>query len=144
MLHGNEGFFIVKKSNISLYVTGLGIVGTDVISSGIPLPDGISLTDNICIIKYSNAYWLNVSKNLDNYFKLTDTNYYCKTSSGSNAYYSFYSYDSGTSTFKYYDDRNKGNIQNLNNASIVYSYNDVVINDTTYYYASKNFLIWNM
>lgn len=137
---GNTDYIIVKKSNIALYVSGLGIIGTDVISDGIPLPDGLKLTDNIAIFEDNTvstpSYWLLKSDNINNYFEFSNLKVHCKTEASSNAYYSFYRLEYGS--FVFYDNRLETSISSGSH-KFVYSFNDVEIDGTMKDYAHKNF-----
>jgi len=138
--HSNTDYIIVKKSNIALYVSGLGIIGTDVISDGIPLPNGLKLTDNIAIFENNTAstpsYWLLKSDNINNYFEFSNLKVHCKTEASSNAYYSFYRLEYGS--FVFYDNRLETSISSGSH-KFVYSFNDVEIDGTMKDYAHKNF-----
>lgn len=113
-----NSYINVNKSNIACYISGLGIVGTDVISTGIPLPDDIKLTDNIGIFKSGN-YYLVYTDNKDNYFvnKFSDNSNYCCTATGTQVDFIYYIYDSDTNTFT-----NKSYVTSFKTSSWGYSY----------------------
>lgn len=113
-----NSYINVNKNNIACYIEGLGIVGTDVISSGIPLPDDIKLTDNIGIFNCRDFY-LVYTDNKENYFvnKFSDQSNYCCTSAGTQVYFTYYIYDSDTRTFT-----NKAYVKSFTTSSWGYSY----------------------
>lgn len=139
---GNETYEAIYKSNIALYSSKLGIIGRNVLSSGVALPDNIKLTDNITIFKHSlydnTGIYLLHSLNIGDKFKL-GTEFTCLTSSGSNAYFDVYLYNSSTNTFEF-----KRNTNNFNTGLAVgneyyYSTNDIYSGDNLLQYSSDNF-----
>lgn len=83
--------------NIGLYCSGY-IVGKNVISSGISLPNNIKLTDNICIFGDNSGLYLGYSSSSGNRFSCGGT-IWCNTASGSNAYVDYYQYDTSLGEF---------------------------------------------
>lgn len=123
---GNNNYVYVDRCNISLYCDGIGIVGTECLSSGVPLPSGITFKDNISIIsKGSKGTYLLYSSNSNNYLWNNNTYFHFLTSSGSKDNFSYYKYNSATNTFDYVADGTELHL--LVNATSIfhYSYNDI-------------------
>lgn len=95
---GQSSYVYVDKSNIAIYCSGLGILGTEVISSGVPLPNNLKFTDNIIIHKNGNSIYLGHASNINSYFR--DINaVYCENASGSRITFDIYNYDSSAKEF---------------------------------------------
>lgn len=122
---GNNDFIFIDKKNVAIYCAGLGIVGNNVISSGISLPNGINFTDNICIFKSSDSYALFYTPNENNYFydyNMTSI-LYCKTSAGSKISFDCYIYDSTNNTFSY--SNSSSSFKDIWYKNVLFSYKDI-------------------
>lgn len=119
----------VKKSNIALYSSALGIIGTEVISSGIPLPEGIKFTDNITIFSCDSTpyYYLFYSSNKENkFFEHYSCEYKMIDTSHAIVYFDYYKYNSSSKEFEYIGNVNKVTAKYNYNFKILYSYNSIV------------------
>lgn len=144
---GVDGFNFIDKSNILIYASGFGILGNDILSSGVPLPDDIKFTDNIIIFKHTvsaddnSGIYLFHSSNMNDKFRTTNgVDFSCITSTGSEAYFDIYQYSDVTNTFVF-----KANSYTLNtgvntSSNYFYSTNDYYNkNNTLLSYASGDF-----
>lgn len=136
--HGNDSFLFIDKSNIAVYCDGLGIVGTEVIPSGIPLPEGIKFTDNIIIFKSTGSsidYLLYYTSNNDNYYynyNMGET-LYCKTSSGTNIPFDCYVYDSTNKIFSF--SSTATSFKRTWYGNVLFSYKDFYVTSPQEYWA---------
>lgn len=149
-------YLSIKKSNVCLYCSDLGIIGTEVINSGIPLPGGIKFTDNITVFCSGKDdvknYYIYYSSNKNNKFYTGTSNTEMKMvdTVSNGVYFDCYKYNSSLKIFEYY-----GNIKSLSysynyNFKILYSYNSVILKKSNnynysygdffqFYYDYKNF-----
>ena len=96
----NSNYIYKTRNNIVLYVKSIGIIGNDVISSGVPLPEGIKFTDNIAIIHTYDRTRIYYTDNPENNFQISGSySLSCKTASGSNASFKHYTYDTSSLSF---------------------------------------------
>lgn len=122
----SDSFNITSQFNCVPFVSGIGVIGNSIISSGVKLPDTITLNDNILIIRnsqHSNIFYLVYSSNKNNYFATLATSYMnCFTPAGSNSSFDVYTYNSTTKTF----DLTSSNVNQFysTRGNIMYSYNN--------------------
>lgn len=136
----------VKKSNIVLYSSYLGIIGTEVISSGIPLPGGIKFTDNITIFRTNKksdpSYYLVYSNNKKNkFFTAYDYDYRFVDPSHSASYFDYYKYDSSLKEFVYISNSNYFRADASDVFEVLYSYNSILKTNsyTEYNYSCSDY-----
>lgn len=144
---GSTSLFLhVKKSNIVLYSSYLGIIGTEVISSGIPLPGGIKFTDNITIFRTNKksdpSYYLVYSNNKKNkFFTAYDYDYRFVDPSHSASYFDYYKYDSSLKEFVYISNSNYFRADASDVFEVLYSYNSILKTNsyTEYNYSCSDY-----
>lgn len=132
---GNNLNILVSKKNVALYCSGLGIVGTDVISSGISLPNDIKFTDNFTI----SGNYLFYSPNSGNFctYMSNTGGFQFYTSTPSLTNFDIYKYNSTSKTFEF---ERSGNGCSSGTSNIAFSHNKV----RKYYYDDgTKYLWWN-
>lgn len=136
---GNTDYIYKSKFNIVQYDSGIGVIGTDIISSGVPLPDDIKLTDNITIFNTYNNFYVAYSSNKDNIFTTNRYQYFMKSPSGTNTNYTVYRYDKSSNKFVV----DSENITIFAGSSggyyFIYSYNNISKDGTLLNYGCGDF-----
>lgn len=137
---GNVNYINKSNFNVVLYAEHYGIIGNNIISSGIPLPEGIKLTDNIFIFSrgsYQTMFLLH-SSSADSYFSDTGSRVYCYSPSGTSLSFNKYTYDSSSKTFT-----SNGSVSNqyYNGSGKLYhySFNDIVVSSSNYSLGSGDY-----
>lgn len=125
----NTNYIYKSKYNVVQYCNGIGVIGTEIISSGVPLPEGIKLTDNIVIFSSNNVYYLGYTPNMANHFRDL-TSCYCISASGSQINFDYYTYNSSTRSFDFV--ANARNCGSLKGCTLLYSSNDFLTRDDPY------------
>lgn len=138
----NTNYIYKFKSNVVLYTEYFGIIGNDVISSGIPLPEGIEFTDNIALVHRGSRtpFFLCYSDDSNNTFYINGSYIRCKSPTGSDTTFTFWTYDTNSNTFI-----NRCDGVSLSDAIatsyriIGYSTNNFILDDVSYAYSTNDF-----
>ena len=122
----NSNYIYKSKNNVAVYAQYVGIIGNDVISTGIPMPEGVKITDNIIIIDTYDKVRIFYTDNPANHFEVSSSySLGCFTSDNTRVPYKIYLLDKNALIFNYSGESSSTNTEA--NPGIIYSSKNSII-----------------